>query len=263
MPSAIEKKIEALREQIREHDYKYYVLAQPAISDREYDKLINKLEALEAEHPELITPDSPTQRVGSDLTKDFKPVEHKIPMLSLSNTYSEEELFDFDRRVKDGLPEGEKVEYLVELKIDGASVSINYVNGFLKTAATRGDGTVGEEITNNVRTIKSVPLKVKKDSSIKYKLNDFEVRGEIFMNIKAFEKLNKEREKNGEKIFANPRNSTAGTLKLQDPKIVALRPLNTFLYSLISPGDKLKSQEENLTILKKLGFKVNEHYRKM
>ncbi len=262
MPSAIEKKIEALREQIRGHDYKYYVLAQPAISDREYDKLIKELETLEAEHPELITPDSPTQRVGSDLTKDFKPIEHKIPMLSLSNTYSEEELFDFDRRVKDGLPEGEKVEYLVELKIDGASVSINYVNGFLRTASTRGDGTVGEEITNNVRTINSVPLKVKKDSSIKYKLNDFEVRGEIFMNIKAFEKLNKEREINGEKNFANPRNSTAGTLKLQDPKIVALRPLNTFLYSLISPGDKLKSQEENLTILKKLGFKVNEHYRK-
>ncbi len=129
MPSAIEKKIEALREQIRKHDYKYYVLAQPVISDREYDKLIKELEALESEHPELITPDSPTQRVGSDLTKDFKPVEHKIPMLSLSNTYSEEELFDFDRRVRDGLPEGEKVEYLVELKIDGASVSINYVNG--------------------------------------------------------------------------------------------------------------------------------------
>ena len=262
MPSAIEKKIEALREQIREHDYEYYVLTQPAISDLEYDKLIKELEALESDHPELITPDSPTQRVGSDLTKDLNPVEHKIPMLSLSNTYSEEELFDFDRRVKDGLPEGEKVEYLVELKIDGASVSINYVNGFLKTAATRGDGTIGEEITNNVKTIKSVPLKIKKDSSIPYKLNDFEVRGEIFMNIKAFEKLNKERENNGEKIFANPRNSTAGTLKLQDPKIVARRPLNTFLYSLISPTDKLKSQEENLIILRKLGFKVNEHYKK-
>ncbi|MCW8805878.1 MAG: NAD-dependent DNA ligase LigA, partial [Ignavibacteriaceae bacterium] len=262
MPSAIEKKIETLREQIREHDYRYYVLTQPAISDREYDKLIKELEAIEADHPELITPDSPTQRVGSDLTKDFKPVEHKIPMLSLSNTYSEEELIDFDRRIKDGLSEGEKVEYLVELKIDGASVSINYINGFLKTAATRGDGTIGEEITNNVRTIKSIPLKIKKDSSIPYKLNDFEVRGEIFMNIKAFEKLNKERENNGEKIFANPRNSTAGTLKLQNPKIVAQRPLNTFLYSLISPTDKLKSQEENLIILRKLGFKVNEHYKK-
>ena len=262
MPFTIEKKIEALREQIREHDYKYYVLTQPIISDQEYDKLIKELEALETEHPELITPDSPTQRVGSDLTKDFNPVEHKIPMLSLSNTYSEEELIDFDRRVKDGLPENEKIDYLVELKIDGASVSINYVNGVLKTAATRGDGTTGEEITNNVKTIKSVPLKIKKDSSIKYKLNDFEVRGEIFMNIQAFEKLNKEREKVGDKVFANPRNSTAGTLKLQDPKIVARRPLNTFLYSLISPGDSLKSQEENLMILRKLGFKVNEHYKK-
>jgi DNA ligase (NAD+) len=262
MASAIEKKIEKLRERIREHDYKYYVLTQPVVSDQEYDILIKELEAFETEHPELITPDSPTQRVGSDLTKDFKPVEHKIPMLSLTNTYSEAELFDFDRRVKDGLPEGEKVEYLVELKIDGASVSINYINGFLKTASTRGDGTTGEEITNNVKTIKSVPLKVKKDTSIQYKLKDFEVRGEIFMNIHAFENLNKEREKNGEKIFANPRNSTAGTLKLQDPKIVARRPLNTFLYSLISPGDQLKSQEENLLILRKLGFKVNEHYKK-
>lgn len=260
--SAIEKKIEALREQIREHDYKYYVLAEPAISDEQYDKLLKELEVLEKEHPELITTDSPTQRVGSDLTKDFKPVEHKIPMLSLSNTYSEEELFDFDRRVKEVLDEKEKVEYLVELKIDGASVSINYVNGVLKTAATRGDGTIGEEITNNVRTIKSVPLKIKKDKSILYKLINFEVRGEIFMNIADFEKLNKEREKSGEKIFANPRNSTAGTLKLQDPRIVARRPLNTFTYSLISPGDELRSQEENLFILQQLGFRVNEHFKK-
>ena len=262
MSSEIEKKIDSLREQIREHDYRYYILAQPIISDEEYDKLVKELEKLESEHPELITPDSPTQRVGSDLTKEFKPIEHKIPMLSLSNTYSEEELFDFDRRVKDGLDNEGKVEYIVELKIDGASVSINYVNGFLKTAATRGDGIIGEEITNNVKTIKSIPLKIKKDKSIPYKLNDFEVRGEIFMNIKDFEKLNKEREKNGEKIFANPRNSTAGTLKLQDPKIVARRPLNTFLYNLISPEDNLKSQQENLLILKKLGFKVNEHYKK-
>lgn len=262
MSLPIEKKIEALRDQIRENDYRYYVLAQPTVSDEEYDKLLKELEALEKEHPELITPDSPTQRVGSDLTKEFKPVEHKIPMLSLSNTYSEDELYDFDRRVKDGIVTGEKVEYLVELKIDGASVSINYVNGLLKTAATRGDGTIGDEITNNVRTIKSIPLKIKKDNSVPYKLNDFEVRGEIFMNIEDFEKLNKEREKSGEKIFANPRNSTAGTLKLQDPKIVARRPLNTFAYSLISLEDELKSQEENLLMLKKFGFKVNEHYKK-
>jgi DNA ligase (NAD+) len=262
MSPSIQKKIESLRDKIREHEYKYFVLTQPSISDQEYDKLVKELEAIEKEHPELITPDSPTQRVGSDLTKVFNPVEHKVPMLSLSNTYSEEELFDFDRRVNDGLPENEKVEYLVELKIDGASVNINYVNGYLKTAATRGDGTVGEEITNNVKTIKSIPLRVKKDSSIRYKLNDFEVRGEIFMNVKDFEKLNKEREKNGEKTFANPRNSTAGTLKLQDPKIVAHRPLNIFLYSIISPEDELNSQEENLLALKKLGFRVNEHFKK-
>jgi DNA ligase (NAD+) len=262
MSSAIEQKINSLREEIREHDYKYYVLAQPSISDEKYDKLLKELEKLEAENPNLITPDSPTQRVGSDLTKEFKPAEHKVPMLSLSNTYSEDELYDFDRRVKDGLDPRDKVEYLVELKIDGASVSINYVNGYLKTASTRGDGTTGEEITNNVRTIKSIPLKVKKDKSIPYKLNDFEVRGEIFMNVNDFEKLNKERAKNGDKTFANPRNSTAGTLKLQDPKIVAKRPLNSFLYSLISPEDELKSQEENLLIIRKLGFKVNPHYKK-
>jgi DNA ligase (NAD+) len=262
MSSAIEKKISSLRDEIREHDYKYYILAQPVVSDQEYDKLLKELEKLESEHPELITPDSPTQRVGSDFTKEFKPVEHKVPMLSLSNTYSEDELFDFDRRVKEGLASEDKVEYLVELKIDGASVSINFVNGFLKTASTRGDGTIGEEITNNVRTIKSIPLKVKKDKSIPYKLNDFEVRGEIFMNIDDFENLNKERAKKGEKTFANPRNSTAGTLKLQDPKEVAKRPLNSFLYSLISPEDELKSQEENLLIIKKLGFKVNPHYKK-
>lgn len=262
MTSQVEKKIESLREQIRAHDYKYYILAQPSISDEEYDRLLKELEKLEAENPKLITSDSPTQRVGSDLTKEFKPIEHKVPMLSLSNTYSEDELFDFDRRVKDELITGDKVEYLVELKIDGASVSINYVNGILKTAATRGDGMVGEEITNNVRTIKSLPLKIKKDNSIPYNLDDFEVRGEIFMNVAEFEKLNKERADQGEKTFANPRNSTAGTLKLQDPKVVAKRPLNTFLYSLISPNSELKSQEENLLILKKMGFKINPHYKK-
>ena len=262
MPSSIEKKIESLKEKIRANDYKYYVLASPEITDQEYDLLYKELQKLESEHPEFITPDSPTQRVGSDLTKNFKPVTHKIPMLSLSNTYSEEELHDFDRRVKDGLREGEKVEYLAELKIDGASVSINYVNGILKTAATRGDGSTGEEITSNVRTIKSIPLKIKTNNSIAYKLNDFEVRGEIFMNIADFEKLNKEREKNDEKVFANPRNSTAGTLKLQDPRIVAKRPLDAFTYSLISIEEEFKSQEENLNILRSLGFKVNQNFKK-
>ena len=262
MPPDIKIKIESLRKKIREHDYKYYVLTEPAVSDEEYDKLVKKLEKLEAEHPNLITPDSPTQRVGKDLTKDFNPVQHKVPMLSLANTYNEEELYDFDRRVNDVLPENEKVEYIVEFKIDGASVSLNYIDGFLKTAATRGDGVVGEEITNNVRTMRTVPLKLNEIKSGPYKLKDIEVRGEIFMNIKDFINLNKEREEREEKLFANPRNSAAGTLKMQDPKEVAKRPLNNFVYTLISIDDELKSHEENLIILNKLGFKVNGEYKK-
>jgi DNA ligase (NAD+) len=257
MPGKIEKEIEELRELIRDHDHKYFVLAEPVVNDEEYDKLIKKLEKLEAENPNLVTLDSPTQRVGKDLTKSFKPVSHKIPMLSLANTYSEDELYDFDRRVHDGLPENQNVEYVVELKIDGASVSLNYADGYLKTAATRGDGFIGEEITANVKTIKSVPLKLKNLKSIPYKLKDFEARGEIYMNMADFYNLNKEREKRGEKLFANPRNSSAGTLKLQDPKVVAQRPLNIFLYSLISTEEEFEAQFNNLEILRKLGFRVN------
>jgi DNA ligase (NAD+) len=261
MPVNIKKKIEVLREIIREHDHRYYVLAEPSISDYEYDKLLKELEKLEAENPELITPDSPTQRVGKDLTKDFKPVSHQVPMLSLANTYSEEELFDFDRRVKEALPPNEKVEYVVEMKMDGASVSINYVNGYLITAATRGDGTVGEEITTNIKTIRTVPLKLKKVSALPFKLDNIEVRGEVFMKIEDFIKLNKEREKSGEKLFANPRNSSAGTLKMQDPKIVAKRPLNLFVYTLLSIQEEFNSQYENLQLLKKLGFNVNPEHK--
>lgn len=257
MTQSARRRIEELRELIRKHDYNYYVLAQPLISDYEYDILMKELEKLESENPDLITPDSPTQRVGKDLTKEFKPVFHKVPMLSLSNTYSEEELFDFDRRVREGLPSGEKVEYVVELKIDGASVSINYVEGRLSTAATRGDGIVGEEITANVKTIKAVPLKIKKPKQIPYLLNDFEVRGEVFMTLTDFYRLNEEREKQGEKLFANPRNSAAGTLKMQNPKLVAERRLNIFCYSIISVEDDFDTQYENLQILKQLGFRIN------
>lgn len=261
MPSTVEKKIKELREQIIKHDYNYYVLAQPAISDENYDKLVKELEKLETENPELITPDSPTQRVGKDLTKEFNPVKHKIPMLSLANTYDEQDLFDFDRRVKESLSDSEQVEYVVELKIDGASVSINYVNGILKTAATRGDGTTGEEITNNIKTIRSIPLTIDLNKEKKFKLKNFEVRGEVYMRIADFEGLNKDRENKGEKLFANPRNSTAGTLKLQDPKIVAGRKLQVFLYSIISLDEELQSQEENLKLLSKMGFTVNPHYK--
>jgi DNA ligase (NAD+) len=261
MTTQVRKRIEELREEIRDHDYRYYVLAQPVISDQEYDALMKELEKLEAENPELITPDSPSQRVGADLTKEFKPVTHLIPMLSLANTYNEDELYDFDRRVKEGLGGDEKIEYVVEPKIDGASVSLHYVGHHLVTAATRGDGVVGEEITNNAKTIRSIPLRIKRIPSIPYSFNDIEVRGEIFMKVKDFMKLNEEREKKGEKRFANPRNSSAGTLKLQDPKIVAGRPLNIFLYTLISLEEDYEAQYENLHILKKLGFNVNPEFK--
>ncbi|MEG8946016.1 NAD-dependent DNA ligase LigA [Rosettibacter firmus] len=256
-----QQRIEELRKLINEHDYRYYVLAEPIISDYEYDQLVNELIQLEKENPHLITPDSPTQRVGSDLTNVFNPVVHKIPMLSLSNTYSEEEMYEFDRRVKEGLPRGEKVEYVCELKIDGVSVSLRYKNGILVTAATRGDGTTGEEITNNVKTIRSVPLSLRKPSSLKLNLDDIEVRGEIYMEIEAFKKINEERELNGEKTFANPRNLTAGTIKLLEPQLVAKRPLKIFVYYLYSETDELSTHFENLKILSEIGFRVNPNYR--
>jgi DNA ligase (NAD+) len=258
MLSNIQERIDRLRELIREHDYNYYVLAEPKISDYEYDLLLKELERFEEEHPDLITPDSPTQRVGKDLVKVFKPVAHKIPMLSLSNTYNEEELFDFDRRVREGLPGEAVVEYSVELKIDGASVSLRYLNGSLVTAATRGDGLVGEDITSNARTIKSIPLKLKNIDELDYSLNDIEVRGEVFRKVEDFLLLNREREKKGERLFANPRNSAAGTLKMQDPRIVAARPLNIFVYNLISTEEDFLTQSENLDILRRLGFNVNK-----
>ena len=256
-----QQRIEELRKLIREHDYHYYIEAQPIISDFEFDHLLNELIQLEKENPQYITPDSPTQRVGSDLTKEFKSVQNKIPMLSLSNSYSEEELIDFDRRVREGLPKNEKIEYVCELKIDGLSVSLRYMSGKLHVAATRGDGTVGEDVTNNVKTIRSVPLIVKKTDSMNLKLDEFEVRGEVFMELEPFRKLNEERELNGEKTFANPRNSSAGTLKLQDPQLVAKRPLQIFLYYLFSENDELNSQSENLNLLNTLGFRINKNYK--
>ncbi|MBA4405870.1 DNA ligase [bacterium] len=256
-----QNRIEKLRELIREHDYHYYIEAQPIISDFEFDHLLGELIQLEKDNPQYITPDSPTQRVGSDLTKEFKSVQHKIPMLSLSNSYSEDELIDFDRRVREGLPKNEKIEYVCELKIDGLSVSMRYIHGRLHVAATRGDGSVGEDVTNNVKTIRSVPLIVKKPNALNLRLDEFEVRGEVFMELEPFRKLNEERELNSEKIFANPRNSAAGTLKLQDPQLVARRPLQIFIYYLFSENDELSSQSENLNILNSLGFRINKNYK--
>jgi len=256
-----EVQLQQLRDKIHRYDYEYYVLNDPTISDYDYDQLYKQLEFLEAAHPELVSPDSPTQRVGKDLTKTFAPVTHQFPMLSLANTYNEDELFDFNRRVKEILGEKEKVSYVVEYKIDGASVSLRYINGKLFTAATRGDGTVGEEITQNAKTIKSIPLKLHNYPHHEYVLDDIEVRGEIYMEMEDFRLLNKDREEKGEKLFANPRNSSAGTLKLQDSKIVAERPLRIFTYYLLSKNTPLQTQSANLALLNTLGFRINKHYR--
>ncbi len=260
MKQSLQAQIDELRSLIREHDYNYFVLNEPKISDYEYDQLFRKLIQLENDNPELIASDSPTQRVGSDLVKDFNSVTHLTPMLSLSNSYNEKELLDFDRRVKDGLPSDETVEYMCELKIDGVSVSLLYENGKLKTAATRGDGTTGEEVTANVKTIRSIPLSVDLTANHSINLNHIEVRGEIYIENEAFRKWNEERELSGEKTFANPRNTSAGTIKLQDPRIVAKRPLQIFIYYLYSYSSELISQKENLELLKSLGFRVNENY---
>lgn len=260
MESAIEKKIEELRNQIRYHDYRYYVLADPVISDEEYDKLYKELVELEKLRPDLITPDSPTQRVGSDLTNDFKQVPHNKPMLSLQNVYNEGEFLDFHRKAAEIL-KGEKIVYVAELKIDGVSISLKYENGLLKQALTRGDGQIGEDVTANVKTIKSVPLRV---NDFSYEelipVKNFEVRGEIFIEIKNFELINREREARGEKTFANPRNFAAGSIKLLDPKIVAQRKLDLFAYHLDAEDFDLSSHSEGLRILKNLGFKVNVNY---
>lgn len=253
----IEKRIIELRDQIRIHDYNYYVLAESKINDFEYDSLYSELLKLEKGNPQFITSDSPTQRVGSDLTKDFKQFKHNSPMLSLSNSYSSSDLLDFDKRVKNILGVEEDIEYVTELKIDGVSISIHYENGLLTKAATRGDGFVGEEVTTNIKTIKSIPLSINKLKDTLPK--SFEVRGEVFMEIEEFKNFNESRAKDGFKLFANPRNSTAGTLKLQDPKAVAVRPLDIFVYYLLSEKELFQSHFENLEYLKELGFKTNNN----
>lgn len=252
-PQNIIERIEKLREQIREHDYRYYVLAEPIISDEEYDKLMRELIELEKKYPELVTPDSPTQRVGGEPTKKFPVITHKIPMLSLSNSYTEEDVREFDRRIRSILKTDE-YEYVCELKFDGVAVSLHYEDCILKVAATRGDGFQGDEITANIKTIKSIPLKISPNNK---NLNDIEVRGEVFIKKEDFLRMNEEREISGEKLFVNPRNAAAGTLKLQDPRLVAERPLNFFAYFLRAEKADIKTHYDGLTILKSLKFPVS------
>lgn len=255
------QEIERLRRELSEHDYRYYVLAQPTISDYEYDMRMKRLEALEAQFPEFQSDISPTRRVSGAPTKVFPVVRHRTPMLSLSNTYNEGEIRDFDRRVR-GLLEGEAFEYVCELKIDGVAMSLIYEGGVLQRAVTRGDGEQGDEVTNNVKTIRSIPLRLENGRE---ELQDIEIRGEIYYPKAEFEQLNRERVAAGEPPFANPRNSAAGTLKMQDTRIVAKRPLRMFCYYLDTAGDSplpLRGHYQALEMLKALRFPVNPHARR-
>jgi DNA ligase (NAD+) len=257
-PPSVVQRVESLRRELREHDYRYYVLARPTISDEEYDRLMRELLELEKNYPSLVTPDSPTQRVGGQPTKEFPTVTHAVPMLSLSNAYTEEEMRDFDRRVR-SLLGNEPFRYVCELKFDGVAISLVYRQGLLWRGATRGDGVQGDDITQNLKTIRSIPLRV---IDSKKGLMNFEVRGEVFIEREDFRRMNEERELAGEKPFINPRNSAAGTLKLQDPKIVASRPLKFVAYYLRADEGVLSSHYENLQLLKELGFPVSPHTRR-
>lgn len=249
--SDIKNEIERLRDDIRHHDHLYYVLDKPEISDAQYDKLFRRLVELEDEHPDLVTPDSPTQRIGGAPLKAFKTVTHKVPLLSLGNAFNYEELEAFDKRVRDGLGEV-KIDYVCELKMDGLAVSLEYKNGHFFKGSTRGDGVTGEDITQNLKTIKSVPLSI--DKKI-----DIEARGEAYLPYDDFLKLNEERMGAEEPKFANPRNAAAGSLRQLDPRITAKRPLDIFFY--YSPDAKVKTQFDLLHYLQDIGFKVNSHFK--
>jgi DNA ligase (NAD+) len=251
--SVVKERIDFLRKELEKHNYNYYVLARPDISDFEYDHLLKELEALELETPEFADANSPVNRVGNDINNSFEQREHKNPMLSLGNTYSEEELKEFDSRVSKGL-EGQQYKYVCELKYDGVSISLTYKNGRLVYAVTRGDGIKGDDVTANVRTIKSIPL-VLNSSNIP---SEFDIRGEIILTHKAFEKMNKERVSNGDEPFANPRNAASGTLKMQKSFEVAKRGLDCFLYLLIAENNNV-SHFENLELARSWGFKVPQY----
>ncbi len=252
-------RIAQLVEQLNEHNYRYAVLNAPTISDRDYDALMDELSDLEARHPDLIQPDSPTQRVTSDLTREFPTVQHDIPMLSLDNTYSEDELRDFEDRIRRELPD-EELQYVAELKIDGVALSLIYENGLLTRGVTRGNGTQGEDITPNVKTIKSIPIRLKACAEMELFSNPVpycEIRGEVYLDHNTFDAINVQREKNEENPFANPRNATSGSLKLQDAQQVAERRLSFFAYSFRSRDIQLSTHSENLSYLERLGLPVN------
>ena len=254
MSDPVRNQIEQLVRELNEHSYRYYVLDTPTISDREFDRLLGELKKLESGHPDLVPPDSPTRRVGSDLSRSFPTVRHEVPMLSLDNTYSEEELIEFDARIRRELP-GEDLVYLAELKVDGVALSLTYENGLLARGVTRGDGILGEEITANVRTIRSIPLRLREP------VERCEIRGEVYLTREDFEAINDEREQREEPLFANPRNTAAGSLKLQDPRQVAERNLSFFAHGLLNAQTQYACHSESLNRLEQLGFSVNPERR--
>ncbi len=247
---ASKKRIDELVDELNEHNYNYYVLSSPTISDFEFDMKLKELEKLEVAFPEFASPDSPTKRVGGEVTKEFRQVTHQYPMLSLGNTYSEQELTDFTNRVKKTI--GEDVEFVCELKYDGVAVGLRYENGRLVQAVTRGDGEKGDDVTANVRTIKSIPLKLRKSGYPAI----FEIRGEVMLTHDAFEKLNEAKTEIGEAPFANPRNAASGSLKMQDSRLVAERNLDCFLYFILGENLPFGNHYDNLTEARKWGFKI-------
>ena len=259
---ALERKLEELRDKIRYHEHRYYVLDDPELSDAEFDRLMDELIALESEHPELITPDSPTQRVGGKPSSQFASVRHSTPMLSLSKTTSEAELRDWERRIHD-LTGAAQVDYVCELKLDGMSMALRYEKGMFSLGITRGDGTTGEDVTANVRTIRSIPLYVSQQKLKQAGLpENFEVRGELLMPTASFERMNEEQEQKGLAKFANPRNATAGTVRQLDPKITTSRRLDFFAYGLLAGGKTIfERHSEALKALQAAGFKVNPNHR--
>ena len=250
-------RVEELRDLIRRHEHAYYVLDQPEVSDAEYDALFKELRHIEEERPDLLTPDSPTQRVGGEASDQFAKVRHRSPMLSLQNAFDETEIRAFDKRVRASV--GDKVVYAAELKIDGLAISLSYAKGRLQRAATRGDGTVGEDVTANLRTIRSVPLAVTPARGLP---DVFEVRGEVYFPIAGFERLNREMEAAGKPRFVNPRNTAAGSVRQIDPNVTASRDLQTFMYTL-DPAGPAKSQWDVLNTLESMGFRVNKNRRRL